>query len=75
MVIGMEANGIPTVRGSLTVRVGQSDDKYIWQLYREGLAERVKYSGPIYTSELSAMAAGCAARTFYLARLERQKQR
>ena len=60
---------------SLTVRVGRSGSKYIWQPYREGIAEKVKYSGPIYISESSAMAAGQAARTIYLARLAHQKQR
>ena len=60
---------------SLTVRVGRSGSEYIWQLYREGIVEQVKYSGPIYISESSAMAAGQAARTIYLARLAHQKQR
>jgi len=68
-VIDMDANS------SLTVRVGRSGSKYIWQLYREGIVEQVKYSGPIYISESSAMAAGQAARTIYLARLAHQKQR
>jgi len=35
----------------------------------------VKYSGPIYLSEESAMVAGHKARAFYLARLEHQKRR
>ena len=65
----MDANG------RLTVRVGQSGNKFIWQLYREGIIEKVKFSGPIYSSEESAMAAGHKARTYYLAQLERQKQR
>jgi hypothetical protein len=69
IVIDMDANS------SLTVRVGRSGSKYIWQLYREGIVEQVKYSGPIYISESSAMAAGQAARTIYLARLAHQKQR
>ena len=69
MVIDMDANS------SLTVRVGQSGSKYIWQFYREGIVEKVKYSGPFYMSEQSAMAAGLAARAIYLARLEHQKQR
>jgi hypothetical protein len=60
---------------SLTVRVGRSGSKYIWQLYREGIVEKVKYSGPIYASEAAAMAAGHNARTIYLAQLEHQKQR
>ena len=65
----MDANG------SLMVRVGRSGSKYIWQFYREGIVEKVKYSGPIYPSEESAMVAGHNARTFYLAWLERQKRR
>jgi hypothetical protein len=60
---------------SLTVHIGRSGSKYMWQLYREGIVEKVKYSGPIYLSEGAAMAAGLEARTIYLARLERQKQR
>jgi hypothetical protein len=56
--------------GSLTVGVSQSGDKYIWQLYREGIIQKVKYSGPIYFSAQSAMTAGKKARAFYLARLE-----
>jgi hypothetical protein len=52
IVIDMDANS------SLRVRVGRSGSKYIWQLYREGIVEKVKYSGPIYISEDSAMAAG-----------------
>jgi 3-hydroxymyristoyl/3-hydroxydecanoyl-(acyl carrier protein) dehydratase len=63
------------INGSLTVRVGRSGSKYIWQLYREGIVENVKFSGPIYPSEESAMAAGHKARTYYLARLEHQKHR
>jgi hypothetical protein len=69
ITIGMDANA------SLTVRVGRSGSKYFWQFYREGIIQKVKYSGPIYLSEESAMSAVQAARTFYLARLERQKQR
>jgi hypothetical protein len=69
MVILMDENS------SLTVRVGQSGSKYIWQLYRVGVVENVKYSGPFYSSAESAMAAGLEARAIYLARLEHQKQR
>jgi hypothetical protein len=69
MVILMDANS------SLTVRVGQSGSKYIWQLYRVGIVKNVKYSGPFYRSAESAMAAGLEARAIYLARLEHQKQR
>jgi hypothetical protein len=68
-VIDMDANS------SLTVRVGRSGSKYIWQLHRDGIVEKVKYSGPIYISEQSAMVAGQAARTIYLSRLAHQKQR
>jgi hypothetical protein len=60
---------------SLTVRVGRSGAKYIWQLYHEGIFEKVKYSGPFYKSEEFAMAAGLAGRTLYIARLKHQKQR
>jgi hypothetical protein len=49
--------------GSLMVRVGRSGIKYIWQLYREGIFENVKFSGPFYPSEASAMAAGNKDRT------------
>jgi hypothetical protein len=63
------------VNGSLVVRVARSGIKYIWQLYREGIVENVKFSGPFYASEESAMAAGHKARTCYLASLERQKRR
>ena len=48
IAMGMDANS------SLTVRVGQSGSKYIWQLYREGIVHKVKYCGPIYPSEESA---------------------
>jgi hypothetical protein len=30
---------------SLTVRVDRIGNKYIWQLYRQGIVEKVKYSG------------------------------
>ena len=69
MVVSMDVNGSPTVR------IGRSGSKYIWQLYREGIVEKVKYSGPICVSEESAMPAEHAARTRYLIRLEHQKQR
>jgi hypothetical protein len=50
---------------SLTVRVDRIGNKYIWQLYREGIFEKVKYSGPFYKSEEFAMAAGLAARPLH----------
>ena len=58
-----------------SLSVDRIGNKYIWQLYRQGIVEKVKYSGPFYMSEEFAMVAGHTARTIYLTRLAHQKQR
>jgi hypothetical protein len=57
----------------LSVRIARGGSNYTWELHRAGIAQKVKYSAPIYITEESAMAAGCHARELYLARLERKK--
>jgi hypothetical protein len=59
----------------LSVRVAKSGRNFGWELHREGVVQKVKYSAPIYITEESAMAAGCQARALYLARLERSRKR
>jgi len=60
---------------TLSVRVIKSGNNYGWELYRDGIAPKVKHSAPIYMTEESAMAAGCQARALYLARLARSRRR
>jgi hypothetical protein len=60
---------------SLTVRVARSGKNFSWELHRDGVAQKVKYSAPIYLTEESAMAAGSQARELYLARLQRTRKR
>jgi hypothetical protein len=55
--------------GSLKVRVERRGDKYIWELHRDGLAQPVKFSAPIYSSEEAARASGDEVRKDHLARL------
>ena len=50
---------------TLSVRVTKNGKNYGWELYRDGIALKVKYSAPIYITEESAMAAGCHARALY----------
>ena len=59
----------------LSVRVARSGKTFSWELHREGIIQKVKYSAPIYVTEESAMAAGCQARALYLARLDRSRKR
>jgi hypothetical protein len=54
---------------SLEVRVERRGDRYIWELHRDGLAQAVKYSVPIYLSEESARTSGNEAKKDHLARL------
>jgi hypothetical protein len=62
-------------KADLTVRVARSGKNYSWEIHRDGIAQKVKYSAPIYITEESAMAAGREARALYLARLERSRKR
>jgi hypothetical protein len=55
--------------GSLKVRVGKRGDKFVWELHRDGLAEPVKFSVPIFGSEEAARASGNEVRKTHLARL------
>jgi hypothetical protein len=61
-------------QAGLSVRVAKSGKNYHWEIYRDGIAQKVKYSAPIYITEESAMAAGCEARALYLVRLERSRK-
>ena len=54
---------------SLEVRVEKRGNKYVWELHREGVAQPVKFSAPIYLSEAAARASGDAVRKDHLARL------
>jgi hypothetical protein len=54
---------------SLKVRVEKRGDKYLWELHRDGLAQAVKFSVPIYLSEESARTSGNDAKKNHLARL------
>jgi hypothetical protein len=54
---------------SLEVRVEKRGNKYIWELRRAGVAQPVKFSVPIYSSEEAARTSGDGARKDYLARL------
>jgi hypothetical protein len=62
-------------QASLSVRVAKSGNNYLWEIHRDGIAEKVKYSAPIYITEEAAMAAGCEARALYVVRLERSRKR
>ena len=55
--------------GSLKVRVERRGDRYVWELHRDGLAQPVKFSAPIYLSEEAARASGNDVRKNHLARL------
>jgi hypothetical protein len=55
--------------GSLTVRVERRGNRYLWELRRDGLAQPVKFSVPIYLSEESARNSGNDAMKDHLARL------
>jgi hypothetical protein len=55
--------------GSLDVRVVRRGDKYVWELHREGVAQPLKFSAPIYLSETAARTSGDEARKDHLARL------
>jgi hypothetical protein len=54
---------------SLEVRVEKRGGKYVWELRREGVAQPVKFSAPIYSSEEAARTSGDDVRKDYLARL------
>jgi len=53
----------------LEVRVEKRGDKYVWELHREGVAQPVKYSAPVYLSETAARTSGDEVRKDHLARL------
>ena len=55
--------------GGLEVRVERRGNRYVWELHRDGLAQPVKFSVPIYLSEESARTSGNDARKDHLARL------
>jgi hypothetical protein len=51
------------------------EDKYAWELHRDGHFQPVKFSVPVYLSEEAARASGNEARTIYLARLAARRPR
>ena len=53
---------------SLEVRVEKRGDKYVWELHREGVAQPVKFSAPVYLSEEAARTSGEDVRKDHLAR-------
>jgi hypothetical protein len=55
--------------GSLNVRVERRGKKYVWELHRDGLAQPVKFSAPIYLSEEAARISGNDFKKNHLARL------
>jgi hypothetical protein len=57
---------------SLTVHVARCGDKFLWELHRDGIAQPVKFSVPIFLSEDAAKASGTEARSAHLARLAKQ---
>jgi hypothetical protein len=57
---------------SLKVRVARRGDKFIWELYRDGMTQPVKFSAPLFSSEDTAEASGAEARTTHLARLAKR---
>ena len=61
-------------QAGLSIRVATSGKNYRWEIYRDGIAQKVKYSAPIYITEESAMAAGREARALYLVRLGRSRK-
>jgi hypothetical protein len=54
---------------SLKVHVEKRGNKYVWELHREGVAQAVKFSAPIYLSEAAARTSGDEVRKDHLARL------
>jgi hypothetical protein len=54
---------------SLEIRVEKRGDKYVWELHREGVAQPVKFSAPVYLSEEAARTSGDDVRKDHLARL------
>jgi hypothetical protein len=54
---------------SLEVRVEKRGDRYVWELHREGVAQPVKFSAPVYLSEAAARTSGDEVRKDHLARL------
>jgi hypothetical protein len=43
---------------SLTLKIRVDREKFAWSLYRDGLAEPIRYSVPIFSTEAAATAAG-----------------
>jgi hypothetical protein len=54
--------------GTLNVHVKRHGDKYVWELHREGVAQPVKFSVPVFLSEEAARTSGDEVRKVYLAR-------
>ena len=54
---------------SLEVRIEKRGDKYVWVLHREGVAQPVKFSAPVYLSETAARTSGDEVRKDHLAQL------
>jgi hypothetical protein len=52
------AGGAMDEDSGLTLKVRLDKTKYAWSLYRNGIAEPIKYSVPIFSSEAAAKAAG-----------------
>jgi hypothetical protein len=54
---------------SLEVHVEKRGNMYVWELHREGVAQPLKFSAPVYLSEAAARASGDEVRKDHLARL------
>jgi hypothetical protein len=63
------------VETDLRVHVRQRDEKFAWELHRDGLVEPVRFSGPLYTSAEAARTGGENARLYHLVRSQRAEQR
>ena len=58
----------------LQVRVHQRGENYVWELYRDGESQPLKFSVPIYASEAAAKDAGNAARLSYRMALTKKRR-
>ncbi len=62
---------IMDIGDGLRVSVRQRGTHYVWELYRSGNAQPVKFSVPIYASSEAAETAGHEACVVHLARLQK----
>ena len=59
--------------GDVRVGINQRGENYVWELYRHGKSQPVKFSVPIYASEEAARNAGDAARMLHLTGLKKSR--